>query len=126
MRGVWDSMTAVMTSWYQGKLFIEHAVTISHDTLHVIVGVLLWLALGFVLRRPLSSWYPWLWLLAFILWNETVDLWVEQWPDPGQQYGEGAKDLLLTMFLPTILTFAVRLCPHLFAVSTNGRAKRRW
>ena len=126
MRGVWDTVTSVMSSWHQGKLFIEHAVMISHDSLHVIVGVFLWLVLGLLLRRPLSAWFPWLWLLAFILWNETVDLWVEQWPDPGQQYGEGAKDVLLTMFLPTMLMFAVRLRPELFAVFAKRRAKRRW
>ncbi len=124
MRAVWEAITSVMASWHQGKLVIEHAVTISHDSLHVIVGVLLWLVLGFILRRPLSSWFPWLWLLAFILWNETVDLWVERWPDPGQQYGEGAKDVLLTMFLPTMLMFAVRLRPQLFARPARRRAKR--
>jgi hypothetical protein len=112
-----------MVSWHEGKLFIEHAIAINHDALHVIVGVLFWLLFGLVLRRPLSSWYPWLWLLALILWNETVDLWVEQWPDPGQQYGEGAKDVLLTMFLPTVLMFTVRWRPALFA--RGGRRTRR-
>jgi hypothetical protein len=53
-------------------------------------------------------------MLALILWNETVDLWVEQWPDPGMQYGEGAKDVLLTMIVPTVLLFAVRIRPDLF------------
>ena len=67
-----------MTSWHQGKLFIEHAVSVSHDTLHVIIGVLVWLIAALILRRQLSSWIPWFWVLAFILWNETVDLWNEQ------------------------------------------------
>jgi hypothetical protein len=123
LRGLWETITSAMAAWHQGKLFIEHAVAISHDTLHLIVGVLLWLVLCFLTRRPASSWYPWLWLLAFILWNETVDLWVEQWPDPGQQYGEGAKDVLLSMLLPTVLMFAVRWRPGLFAAA--GRRRRR-
>ena len=123
MRALWDAITSVMTSWHEGKLFIEHAVAVNHDALHVIVGVLLWVALGLVVRRPLSSWYPWLWLLAVILWSETVDLWVEQWPNPGQQYGEGAKDVLLTMFLPMVLMFAARWRPALFA--RGGRRGRR-
>jgi hypothetical protein len=114
-----------MASWHQGKLFVEHAVAVSHDSLHVIVGVLLWLVLVFVTRRGAASWYPWLWLLVFILWNETVDLWVERWPDPGQQYGEGAKDVLLTMFLPTVLMFAVRWRPALFAPARKGGRKNR-
>jgi hypothetical protein len=123
VRSVWDAITSIMTSWHEGKLFIEHAISIHHDALHVIVGVLLWLVFGFVIRRSLSSWYPWLWLLAVILWSETVDLWVEQWPNPGQQYGEGAKDVFLTMFLPTVLMFAIRWRPAMFA--RGGRRGRR-
>jgi hypothetical protein len=126
LRGLWETITSAMASWHQGKLFVEHAVAISHDTLHLIVGVLLWLVLCLLTRRPASSWYPWLWLLAFILWNETVDLWVEQWPDPGQQYGEGAKDLLLTKLLPTVLMFLVRWRPGLFAASGRRRRRRGW
>ena len=121
LRQLWKLLTAAMTSWHQGKLFIEHSVAISHDSIHILVGVLLWIIFGLLLRRPLTAWRPWLWLFAVILWNETVDLWIEQWPDPGQQYGEGAKDLLLTMAVPTIIMFAARLRPDLF----RGGAKRR-
>ena len=110
-----------MNSWYQAKLFIEHSLSISHDSLHVIVGVLLWLALGLMVGRPLTSWRPWVWLLVAILWNEAVDLWVERWPDPGQQYGEGAKDVLLTMLLPTILMWAARSRPDLLRGSVRRR-----
>jgi hypothetical protein len=48
-------------------------------------------------------------------------LWIEQWPDRGQQYGESAKDLLLTMAVPTILMAAARARPDLF----RGGGKRR-
>ena len=120
---LWKALIAAMTSWYQGKLFIEHAIAISHDSLHILVGVLLWLVLGLVLRRPLTAWWPWLWLFALILWNEAVDLWVEQWPDPGQQYGESAKDLLLTMAVPTIIMIAARSRPDLFRGGSRRRAR---
>lgn len=119
---LWKAISPAMAGWYQGKLFVEHSLSISHDSLHVIVGVLLWLALGLLLRRPLTSWRPWLWLFAAILWNEAVDLWVERWPDPSQQYGEGAKDLLLTMLVPTILMLAARSRPDLFR--WGGRRRR--
>src|SRR5947209_19718278 len=83
-----------MGSWHQGKLFIEHSLRIEHGTLHVIIGVLVWLVAALLTRRPISSWWPWLWLLALILWNETVDIWNERMPDPGQHYGKGDKDIL--------------------------------
>jgi hypothetical protein len=111
-----------MTSWHQSKLFIEHAVPISHDSLHVIVGVLVWLLAALVTRRPVTSRVPWLWALAFILWNETVDLWTERWPDAGMQYRDGIKDVVLTMLLPALLMFAARLRPELFR---GGPQKRR-
>jgi hypothetical protein len=113
-----------MTSWHEGKLFIEHAIAIDHDALHVIVGVLFWLVFSLLTRRPISSWRPWLWLLALILWNETADLWTEQWPDPGMQYGEGAKDIGLTMLIPTVLMLIARVQPQLFRASP-ARSKRR-
>ena len=113
-----------MASWHQGKLFIEHAVSISHDSLHLIVGVLVWIVVALVSRRPLTGWVPWAWTFAFIFWNETVDLWVERWPDAGMQFGEGAKDLALTMLVPTLLMLAARARPDLFRAMP--RKRKRW
>ena len=121
LRELWTTLIGAMETWHQGKLFVEHSLTISHDSLHVLVGVLLWIVLGLVLRSPLYTWRCWLWLLAATPWNEAVDLWVEQWPDPGQQYGEGAKDLLLTMAVPTLIMLAARLRPDLFRMSARKK-----
>lgn len=119
---LWESISVAMSAWHQGKLFVEHALSVSHDTLHLIVGVLIWVVAGLFTRRPLTSWIPWLWVLAFILWNEAADLWNEHWPDAGQQYGEGAKDVVLTMFVPTLLMLAARARPDLFR---SGARRRR-
>ena len=125
MQAIWNAITGAMGSWHQGKLFIEHTLAVSHDTLHVIVGILVMLVAALVSRKPLSSWWPWLWTFAVILWSETVDLWTYRWSDPGMEYGEGAKDLLLTMFLPTILMLAVRLRPDLFRRTTRRSGRRQ-
>lgn len=125
LHDLWLTIIAGMTSWHQGKLFIEHAVAIDHDTLHVLVGIFGWLLLALVLRRPITSRIPYLWLLAFILWNETVDLWTEQWPDAGMQYGEGAKDVVLTMIVPTVMLFAARLRPDLFRQGVRARRRSK-
>lgn len=114
VRGFWSAITVAMRSWYQSKLFIEHAMTLSHDALHIIVGFAVWIAAALLGRRPVTSWMPWAWLLLLILWNEAVDLWIERWPDPGRQYSEGLKDLLLTMTLPTLIMLLARTRPGLF------------
>lgn len=111
-------------SWHQAKLFIEHSLRIEHGTIHVIAGVLVWLALAIVSRRPVTARLPWLGLFALILWNEAVDLWVEKWPDPGMQYGEGAKDIFLTMLVPTIIMLAVNFRPQLFRPQIPRRRTR--
>ena len=116
----WGALIDAMTSWHQWKLFLEHAVSIDHDAMHMVFGATLWLVIALLLRRPVTSWRPWLWLFAVILWNETVDLWVERWPDPGHQYGEGAKDLLLTMFVPTLILLAARWRPGLFGAARRS------
>ena len=111
----WTALISAMGSWHQGKLFVEHSLKVEHDALHVIAGVLVWLAIAAVLRKPLSNWRPLGWLFALALWNEVVDLWVELWPDLGMQLGEGAKDLVLTLLVPAILAWLIRARPKMFA-----------
>ncbi|MES2136797.1 MAG: hypothetical protein V4502_07030 [Pseudomonadota bacterium] len=126
LRDIWTTVVAAMTSWHQGKLFIEHSFDFSHDSMHIIVGLLAWLVAAMVLRRPITEWRPWLWAFALIFWNEIVDLVTERWApqDRGWQYGEGVKDLVLTMIVPTILMFAARYRPDLFRKGL-GRGGRR-
>lgn len=114
---LWVEAQALMWSWQETKLFVEHSSAFSSDSLHVIAGVLVLLVAALLLRTSVSSWRPWLVVLALVLTNEFADLWLQQWPHPGMQYGESAKDLLLTMFLPTILLLAARRAPRLWTRS---------
>ncbi len=123
MRDLWAMIVDAMSAWHQGKLFLEYSLSVDHDALHVIAGMLVWLVAALLLRRPITSWAPFLWCLAITLWNETVDLWIEQWPDPGRQYGEGAKDLVLTMAVPAMLMAAAQLRPDLFRAGVRRRRR---
>ena len=100
---LWHQIERVMLSWHEFKMFLEHASIVSSDALHILVGVGIWVIAALILRRSLASWLPLLVVLAAILYNEGVDLWVERWPDAGMQYGESAKDCLLTMTVPVVL-----------------------
>ena len=108
-----------MKAWYEAKTFIEHAIFFSSDALHVLVGMVAWVAIAMIWRRPLSNWRPWFALLVLLILNEAVDLWVERWPDLAMQYGESAKDLLLTMVLPTLVMILARSQSWLFSRSVR-------
>ena len=113
-----------LTNWHEAKTFIEHASIVSPDALHVLVGTAIWLIAAIVLRRRLSAWLPWLIVLGLALFNELVDLCVERWPDVAMQYGEGMKDLALTMALPTVLLALTRRVPGLFEAPGVSRKRR--
>lgn len=99
--------------WFDHKTAFERSLAFGDDALHPIVGVLLLLVLAALLRRPLASWLPWLALFGLELLNEWADLTGEVWPDRDNQWGESAKDVLLTMLLPTVLLLAARWRPGL-------------
>ena len=105
--------------WYQIKLFLEHASGISMDALHILVGFAVFLIAALALRRSVAEPLPWLATLALEIGNEAYDLTVELWPDPGSQLGEGAKDIALTMALPTLLLLVARWRPNLLARPTS-------
>lgn len=98
--------------WYEVKLFVEHASGVSMDALHVLLGSLLFLVATLVVRRGLGSILPWAFVLALELVNEAYDLHVERWPNLASQIGEGAKDVMLTMALPTLILLIGRWKLH--------------
>ena len=121
---VWIFPERAMLWWYHVKMFVEHASIVTSDALHVLIGVGLWVLAAVALRRRLTDWLPWLVVLVAVLLNETVDLWVEQWPDAAMQYGESAKDVVLTLLLPSLLMAAARERPDLFARRRITRTHR--
>lgn len=107
----WTRVSA--DDWYQVKLFLERASGFSMDALHVIAGVVLQLGIALLFRTSVARPWPWLSVLALELINEASDFRVEIWPQPGMQFGESAKDIILTMALPTLLFLVARYRPKL-------------
>ena len=105
--------------WYAAKIVVEHTFAFSHDALHVLVGVGLQLALARLMRGSVGQVMPWLGVLAMELLNEWSDLSFEIWPNRPMQWGESAKDILLTMALPTILLIISRRSPDLLGRPAN-------
>jgi hypothetical protein len=112
-----------MWSWYETKLFVERSIYFSSDSLHVLTSVVVQLGAGLLLSRPISSWRPWSVVFVLACLNELIDLKFDHWPMRAIQYGESAKDLILTMALPTILFLAARHMPKLFAREMQAKRK---
>ena len=114
-----SGQTVTFAGWYQFKLFLEHASGISMDALHILIGFLIFLAAARLMKRTIASPLPWLAVLAMELINEAYDLRVEVWPNRASQWGEGAKDILLTMAIPTLMLVLVRLKPTLLGIDAR-------
>lgn len=105
--------------WYQAKELVRHATGWPMDTLHVMIGVTLQLLFAGLLRTSLASKWPWLIVLVLELANEAYDFSVERWPSLAMQAGEGLRDLIGTMVLPTLLWWVARRHPRIL----SGRGK---
>jgi hypothetical protein len=101
--------------WFELKELARHSAGLPMDTLHVILGVTIQLVAAALLRTSLASRSPWLVVLVLELANEAYDLWFERWPSLGMQLGEGLRDLIATMLLPTLLWWVARRRPRLLA-----------
>jgi hypothetical protein len=100
--------------WHEVKQWISGTSGLDMDSLHVHVGVLAQVAAAFLLRRRLSSIWPWLTVAAAVLANEAYDYQYEIWPTRWEQVLEGVKDVWNTLLLPTMLLLLTRFTPGLF------------
>lgn len=121
MTDLFSLLAGVEQSWHDAKSFIEHMIGFSHDALHVLIGPPIQLAAVALLRTTVRDIRPVAILLFLELLNEWHDLRVEEWPDAGMQWGEGAKDVLLTMALPVLILLVARFAPRLLGAGKIGR-----
>lgn len=100
--------------WGQSKTFVERLVGLGNDAIHVLLGALLVLVFAAVMRTSVRDVRPGLLVLLLALLNEWHDLRAESWPDRSMQYGEGVKDVVLTIAVPLMLLVSARFWPRLF------------
>jgi len=106
----------IPTDWHGVKVWLETAVGLNMDALHVYFGLAILVGAAVILRKPLRSPLPWLVLFALELANEYYDWTYEIWPpsERARQAAEGIRDIWNTMALPTLLLIASRWFPGLF------------
>jgi hypothetical protein len=106
--------------WHAIKEWLSGTSGLDMDSLHVHVGVLAQIAIAFVLRRRLSSLWPWAAVAAAALANEAYDFQYEIWVERRGQFLESVKDVWNTMLLPTVILLLTRFAPGLFVARSEA------
>ena len=92
------------------------------DALHILVGFALFVLAALLFKRRLAALAPWMTTLMLAIGNEFYDLAVERWPTPATQLGEAAKDVILTMAIPTLVMLLARSRPGIFGAGASSLA----
>ena len=90
------------------KTQLSELLSITKDALHIHIGLAIFLGAALIFRRSLASWLPWLALLAFEFANELMDIFHFHGGAIGFEVGDSLKDILNTMFWPTVVLLAAR------------------
>ena len=101
-------MFGIVLDWEQFKVWLTATTGLTHHDYHLLLGVLLTLGFGILLRRPFGSWLPLLVVLVLELTNELFDFiryYVDSYP-----WGPGPMlvDIALTMVPPLAIVLAAR------------------
>lgn len=78
-------LARVGLGWFDFKTFLSRSTAVSHDGLHVMMGVMLQLFFATLYRSSIASVWPWLTVAALELANEWNDFHVDHWPNFGMQ-----------------------------------------
>jgi hypothetical protein len=106
------------------KTELSELLGITKDALHIHIGLAIFLGVALVFRRSLASWIPWLALLAFELANELMDIFHLHGGAIGFEMGDSLKDILNTMFWPTVVLLAARWHRRRQQPATSGDGPR--
>jgi hypothetical protein len=108
-----------MQGWISLKQSLVAAAGIETDAVRILASLLLLMAFAFVTRRAFSNWLPWLGVLAAAFLNEVASL-----PGVtlrGADWTLPARDIVLTMVLPTMLLLLGRFAPTLLSAHHDRR-----
>ncbi len=103
-----NAMIALVLDWEMFKVWLSATSGLTHHDFHLLLGVLLTLGFGWVLRRPLGAWLPLILVFGLELVNEAFDFiryYIDSYP-----WGPGPMlvDIALTMLPPLAIVLAAR------------------
>jgi hypothetical protein len=91
------------------KLAIVEATGLSKDTLHVYVGLSVFLVVAAASKRSIASWIPWLAVLLVALLGEAVDMRDDLMSVGHWRWAASLHDVLNTVFWPSVLLLLARV-----------------
>lgn len=97
-----------METWLAAKNLITAEVGLERDALLFAVSIAALLLAALITRRPLSSFGPWLTVLALSIVDELISA-----ARPGASIAGSLRDVLLVMAMPTVLLLLTRYLPTL-------------
>ncbi|KQN21255.1 hypothetical protein ASE86_14925 [Sphingomonas sp. Leaf33] len=101
-------MFKLALAWESFKVWLTDTLPFSHHDYHLMLGVLLTLGFGWLLRRPLGSWLPLILVFVLEMINEVLDFtryYLDSYP-----WGPGPAliDIAITMLPPLAIVLAAR------------------
>jgi hypothetical protein len=109
MTGALDSaFWHVVDPWLAIKMSLEQSLPFSSGWLHLVIGPLVFVAAAAVLKKPLTSWLPWLVLAVLAILNEIADLVPHRWPESPKLFVESGRDFFLSMVVSTAILVVAR------------------
>ena len=102
-------MFQIVLGWEAFKDWLSSTVHLTHLDLHLVLGLALTIALGWMMDKPLGSWTPWLIVLGLETLNETSDFLryhLSHWPWTPR---ETLIDYALTMIPALAIIVAARV-----------------
>ena len=90
--------------WYDIKSFVGDHLSMSHDALHIHLGIIIFLGAAWIFRRKSFRWYAaWTALFSLTLSNEALDAydWI-MWTG-SINWLESLKDIANTMAWPSVI-----------------------
>jgi hypothetical protein len=97
-----------MSPFREAKLYLASSFHLHQDALHIYVALILFLGSAGLFRWPLKSWKPWLVVLFAALAGEVWDLRDSLTYHRPLNLRANAKDIVNTLFWPTILMMLAR------------------
>lgn len=112
MQPILDSLFTVVLAWEAAKERLALSIHFSHEALHVLVGVMLFMLSAVVMRRPVRSLRPIVPVAVVELINEAFDFtryYVSEWPWSPQS---SMIDVALTLLPPTMIALTACKLSH--------------